>query len=678
MSSIWGGLPRLLQQRVDFQLLQPFIRLVNKLFKYISLAALPLTALSAPTAPLSAQKSSAGNSSDLQNALRRIARNSNDSSALADAGLAALKLGDTRAAIGFLAKADQIYPKSGRVKAGLARALLIEENPFGALRYFDQAIKNGVPLKSIAEDRGLAYDLIGRNADAQKDYELALRHGDSDQLRSRYAISLGISGNLAKADEILNPLLQKSDRDAWRNRAFLLAMNGRKKDANGIARQTMQRRMANAIKPFFDRMPKLTAAQKAAAVHFGHFPASENIGVDVASVRYAANSAVRGGDGADAGLIPLGEPLGSSARKPRVLAMPDTSSRRRPGKSSKIRGRNSKKPIEIVVLDNESLPSPSGRKKGKERRVAANSREGRRLLRQAAKEGSSEAQEYLNSLDKQKIKPVRTAKVELPKPKPTPKKLLPPASKPVVEQPVAPGFAALAKNTERKNGSAVKTASLSKKQPKLISSSVERKVAVGNIQPRQGEQVAPATETKQPVSGRKKPVQLVNFDLANTGMAVGSGSVQIAQADIERKPLADIMKTISIPDTEKTADIVPVDLETIEPAKKQAIEKPESKPEAKKVEPKKEAHPKRYWVQLATGSNVSALKYDFRRMKKKNTTLFGDLTGWTSPWGKTRRMVIGPFEDLASAKKFDAAFRKNGGDSFAWVSAKGTKVNKLP
>lgn len=659
-------------------MLQPFIKLVNKLFKYVSLAALPLAALSAPTAPLAAQKSSAGNSSDLQNALRRIARNSNDSSALADAGLAALKLGDTRAAIGFLAKADQIYPKSGRVKAGLARALLMEENPFGALRYFDQAVKNGVSLKSIAEDRGLAYDLIGRNADAQKDYELALRHGDSDKLRSRYAISLGISGNMAKADEVLNPLLQKSDRDAWRNRAFLLAMNGRKKDANGIARQTMQRRMANAIKPFFDRMPKLTAAQKAAAVHFGHFPASENIGVDVASVRYAANSAIRGGDGADAGLIPLGEPLGSSAKKPRVLAMPDTSSRRRPGKNSKTKGRSSKKPIEIVVLDNDSLPSPSGRSKGNERRVAANSREGRRLLRQAAKDGSSEAQEYLNNLDKRKSKPVRTAKVELPKPKPAPAKLLPPASKPAGEQPVAPGFATLARSTERKNGSAVKTSSLSKKQPKLVSSSVERKVSVGNVQPPKRKQVEPATEPKRPISGNKKPVQLVNFDLASTGTAVGSGSVQVAQANIARKPLADIMKTISIPDTEKKADVVPVDLESIEPAKKKPIAQSDPKPEAKKIEPKKETHPKRYWVQLATGSNLNALKFDFRRMKKKNTKLFGDLTGWTSPWGKTRRMVIGPFEDLASAKKFDAAFRKNGGDSFAWVSANGTKVNKLP
>ncbi|WP_282073123.1 hypothetical protein, partial [Janibacter hoylei] len=109
---------------------------------------------------------------------------------------------------------------------------------------------------------------------------------------------------------------------------------GQKKEANKIASQTMRKTMAKAIKPFIDLMTKLTAAQKAAAVHFGHFPASENIGVDVASVRLAANSAVRGGDGADAGLIPMGEPLGANVERPKVLAMPDTSPRRRPGAKS--------------------------------------------------------------------------------------------------------------------------------------------------------------------------------------------------------------------------------------------------------------------------------------------------------------------------------------------------------
>ena len=109
----------------------------------MAIAPLGLAAIPAPA--VQAQSSNLQNSQDLQNALRRIARNSNDSSALADAGLAALAIGDTRAAIGFLARADEIYNRSGRVKAGLGKALLAEKNPFGALRYFDQAVSYGIP-----------------------------------------------------------------------------------------------------------------------------------------------------------------------------------------------------------------------------------------------------------------------------------------------------------------------------------------------------------------------------------------------------------------------------------------------------------------------------------------------------------------------------------------------------
>ena len=662
--------------------------------KHILLAGLSLAFLQVPSAPAHAQSSNLQKSQDLQDALRRIARNSNDSSALADAGLAALAIGDTRAAIGFLARADEIYPRSGRVKAGLGRALLEERNPFGALRYFDQALSNGIALREIASDRGLAFDLIGRNEDAQKDYKVALQYDSSDELLARYAISLGISGDLEQSDLKLNPLLQKSDRDAWRNRAFILAMNGKTKDANAIARQTMQKRMARAIKPFFDRMPKLTAAQKAAAVHFGHFPASENIGVDVASVQYAARSSVRGGDGADAGLIPLGEPLGATAKKPRVLAMPDTSPRRRPGQGGNSVARKlGKEPVEIVLLDRKTLPAPgrrSSRSSEKTEKVDANSRKGRRLLRQAARDGSEEAKALLAKLEAQenakKSKPI-------PEPKPVEIKLASvsvPEKKPMdTSKPASPktgnipkpGFQTAVGQQSDKVKKPAQLASAETRKPDIISASVERRVAIGNRPP----SIAPKPVQKAPSVAlppeAKKPVQLVNFDLGKSVSQTPEPAkkpIQIAQASEPKKSLADIIGSISIPEEEKKATVVPVDLEKITPAKKQVAAKRAPVAEKPKADEKKEEHPKRYWVQLATGSNISALKYDFRRMKKKNTALFGDMSGWTSPWGRTRRMVVGPFDDLASAKKFDSTFRKNGGDSFAWVSKKGTEVTKLP
>lgn len=594
------------------------------------LSFLALSGLEAPSAL--AQSSTRAGTAELQDALKRIARNSNDSSALADAGLAALKLGDTRAAIGFLAKADEIYPRSGRVKAGLARALLKEKNPFGALRYFDEAIANGVAAHSIAADRGLAYDLIGRNQDAQKDYELAAQHESSDALASRHAISLGISGNVAASDQKLANLLQKSDRGAWRNRVFILAMNGQTNEANRIARQTMAKRMAQAIKPFLVRMPKLTAAQKAAAVHFGHFPASENVGVDVASVRYAANTAVRGGEGADSGLIPLGKPLGEDVNKPKVLAMPDQSERRRPGVSSSVKETESAiaEGNYELLADGRGLPSPGGPRDS----VRSNN------------SGSDRQQEIVSNpavVITEKERAIRNA------------------------QSASPGFeTAIGQGVGRANPPAdvarpQETADTGTSGPPLVSQSIARKVRIGSVEP-------PA---EKPESISKQPVQLVNFDLAESLPERGGQT----NAGTEKKALSEIMGSIEIPDTEKTSGVVPVDLAAITPAKpkvKEVAKAEEAKP--KKVEPK---HPKRFWVQIATGSNMSALKYDYRRFSRKNTTLFKEVDGWTSPWGRMTRLVVGPFDDLKAAKKFESGYRKTGGDGFAWISADGTVVNKL-
>ena len=604
--------------------------LVKHRFKILLAVSAALVTAGVPPQQVFAQYSSQSNSEILQDALRRIALDSNDSSALADAGLAALEMGDLRAAIGFLAKADQIHGSSGRVKAGLGRALLAEENPFGALRYFDQAVANGIPAREIAADRGLAYDLIGRNRDAQKDYELAIRYGSTDQLIQRYAISLGISGDVDRAEAQLNPLLMKSDRDAWRNRAFIYAMNGRKKDAEDIVEQTMERRMAKAVKPFFERMPKLTPAQKAAAVHFGHFPASENIGVDVAAVQLASTLAARG-DGADAGLIPVGEALGANGDRPRVLAMPDKSPRRRPGIADRrIPERKSTRRVkkdEVVRLAGTELPAPSGAGSG---RVAT-------------------------SVRAEPIPP-RT------EPEPAPAKILPDPIRTTEVKPdsssSSPGFATTLGVIQ---------------SPALVSQTVERKVEIAGRQPVSRPVVQPVAQSS-PADGapQDKPVNLINFDLAQSRLSSGQPSPQGAAI----KPLADIMKGIDIPEQEKRSEVVPVDLDEIEPAKPQPkiVAKPVEKAP---VKPKEPLHPKRYWVQIATGSNLNALKFDYRRMTKKQPDLFKSQQAWTSPWGATRRMVVGPFDDFKAAKAFEAELRKGGGDGFAWASADGVEVNEL-
>jgi len=603
--------------------------LVNQKLKILLAVSAALAAVVMPQLPAVAQSSTQSNSDNLQDALRRIAINSNDSSALADAGLAALELGDMRAAIGFLAKADQIYSTSGRVKVGLGRALLAEENPFGAIRYFDQAVANGIAPREIAADRGLAYDLIGRNRDAQKDYELAMLYGSNDELTGRYAVSLGISGDVDRADAQLNPLLQKSDRDAWRNRAFIYAMNGRKKDAENIVEQTMERRMAKAIKPFFDRMPKLTAAQKAAAVHFGHFPASENIGVDVAAVQLASSQVARNGNGADAGLIPVGEALGTDAKRPRVLAMPDKSPRRRPGaterKPSEREIRRAAKKKEAQALSQTTSPVPS------------TSRSSRSTTTASSKPVPAPEAVTPRTIEPE---PIKTAEIQ------------------PERKAAAPGFAT--------------TLGVSQ-PPVLVSQTLERKVEIAGRQPDSASVVQrPAQGPSAEETKTGGPVNLINFDLAQQRPA----STEMAAAVPASRPLADIISGINIPDRETRSAVVPVDLDEIEPAKPQPkiVAKPVEKTP---VKPKEPAHPKRYWVQIATGSNLDALKFDYRRMTKKQPDIFKSQKAWTSPWGRTRRLVVGPFDDFKAAKAFEADYRKDGGDGFAWASADGVEVNEL-
>jgi hypothetical protein len=68
---------------------------------------------------------------------------------------------------------------------------------------------------------------------------------------------------------------------------------------------------------------------------------------------------------------------------------------------------------------------------------------------------------------------------------------------------------------------------------------------------------------------------------------------------------------------------------------------------------------------------------DFRRFAKKSPELFKGKEGWTSVWGKSSRLLVGPFANANAAKKWDADYRKAGGSSFVWNSENGTVVKKL-
>jgi hypothetical protein len=227
----------------------------------------------APVDPETAARQAA--EAQLTSSLARVAEDSSDWFSLSQAGRAALVLGDARAALGFLARAEALAPRDPVIKAALGAAMVQLEDPQQAIRYFDAAVAMGGLDRAYLGDRGLAFDLMGNQQRAQADYQVAQQSNPSAELTRRYAISLGISGQNERAVQMLGPLLRAQDRAAWRSRAMIVAMNGHADEARQIAQTTMPPQLAQGLTPYFALMDRLNPAQLASAAHFGRFPTYE-------------------------------------------------------------------------------------------------------------------------------------------------------------------------------------------------------------------------------------------------------------------------------------------------------------------------------------------------------------------------------------------------------------------
>lgn len=221
----------------------------------------------------------------LNAALSRLGRDPRDLGALIDAGNAALAMGDADAATGFFRRADQVSANDPRVKAGLAGALVRNGKPIEAIPLFDAAELAGAKPAALAADRGLAYDLVGDNATAQRLYRLALEREPDEEVTRRLAVSLAISGDRRGSEAALLPLLRKQDKPAWRTRTFALAILGEADEAVRTARTILPQNLAESMSPYLRYMPQLTRAQQAAAANLGDFPRASEIGRD--DPRYA-------------------------------------------------------------------------------------------------------------------------------------------------------------------------------------------------------------------------------------------------------------------------------------------------------------------------------------------------------------------------------------------------------
>jgi len=94
--------------------------------------------------------------------------------------------------------------------------------------------------------------------------------------------------------------------------------------------------------------------------------------------------------------------------------------------------------------------------------------------------------------------------------------------------------------------------------------------------------------------------------------------------------------------------------------------------------PPKPAHPSRIWVQVGTGRDTGALGFTWRGLVKDNSALFKGQSPSISDWGRTNRLLAGPFASEAAAESFLAKARKADLDAFVWTSPAGQVVDALP
>ncbi|MBX7502002.1 tetratricopeptide repeat protein [Qipengyuania sp. YG27] len=492
----------------------------------------------------------------LSEALSRLARNAADTNALLDAGEAALQLGDIDAAIGFFGRANELSPGNPRTKLGLARAYTRSRRPIEALRLFAEAEKAGAPLASMAEDRGLAFDLVGDAASAQHFYRLALANGAGAEATRRLALSQAITGDRKGFEATLLPLLEKRDVTAYRTRAFGLAILGEARAAKEIADTMLPAGVGSRMAAYFDYMPRLTKAQQAAAANLGIFPRTASIGTDDAEI---------------AGYSP----------PPPQLARADTA------------------PAQPVSASATAASDPRNRQNRRRPDMTRSRAVSATPIQRQEREPSSPAS-----------------------PPPTP---VPPQATNIGGNDPAPAG--------ESGASRATPVVIAQAEPDMARSATNAPPPSPAPSPTPTPSPAP---TPSPEPGPASVADAFSgFTLEPQAPApAASGAVDITRIDIPRE---------------------------------RAAPKPPPPP----------AYPSRHWVQVATGKDTDALKFDWRRITRKAEGKLDGKGPFVTPWGEANRLLSGPFDSAESAREMVNELRKLGLDSFPFTSAEGEKIDKL-
>lgn len=98
---------------------------------------------------------------------------------------------------------------------------------------------------------------------------------------------------------------------------------------------------------------------------------------------------------------------------------------------------------------------------------------------------------------------------------------------------------------------------------------------------------------------------------------------------------------------------------------------------APEPEPVPPAHPRRIWVQLATGRDTDALRFDWRRIQRSAPDLLGKFKPHVTPWGQANRLLAGPVASREAARELINALAEKGVETFSYTSPEGTEIQEL-
>lgn len=581
-------------------------------------------------------------------ALGRLGRDPRDLDALIDAGKAAVAMGDIDAALGFFGRADQLSPENMRVKAGLAAALVRSENPYDAIPLFAEADKAGALDPALIADRGLAYDLVGDNATAQRYYRESLAARPSPETVRRLALSQALAGDRSAMERTLAPQLQQQDKAGWRTRAFALAILQKPEEAIAIADMAMPGDMAQGIAPYLRYMPRLTPAQQAAAANFGRFPRAAEIGRDDPRVAlYAPPKPVAL---ADAALVPSGKPLGKGKRNSRDdrRALADARSAAAPAS-----------PVAASLRSAPPDPMPT-------RQVSA-------------------APIALGTIPPPAAVAAPAATAMLPQPRPVstaipaPVVAAPLPARPSASPPVAPvvtlAVAAPAAPAVSPAAAPVRPALPAASPPAAAPvalvpsggfdlSRIDAARTPAATPPAPAPVQAPAA-TPAAVTPLETPPAVVAVPAPVAATVAAPVAAPAPAPAAPRRALAEAFAEFTVPTGSATPAPGAVDVRKIAAAK------------PKPAEPPKPVHPSRIWVQVGTGRDPKALGFTWKALVRENAALFRGREPAIADWGRTNRLLTGPFASEAQADAFLAKAKKADLDAFVWTSPAGQVVDDL-